>query len=45
MKLEVGMYVRFKDKKCIEYCSCCKFCPYYQEKYMKGEENDKCINN
>lgn len=34
-----------EDKKCLEYCSCCKFCPYYQEKYMKGEENDKCINN
>ena len=34
-----------EDKKCLEYCSCCKFCPYYREKYMKGEENDKCINN
>ncbi len=29
-----------EDKKCLEYCSCCKFCPYYQEKYMKGEENE-----
>ncbi len=28
------------DKKCLEYCSCCEFCPYYKEKYMKGEEND-----
>lgn len=26
------------DKKCLEYCSCCEFCPYYKEKYMKGEE-------
>ena len=25
-------------KKCEEYCSCCKFCKYYQEKYMKGDE-------
>lgn len=25
------------DKKCLEYCSCCEFCSYYQEKYMKGE--------
>lgn len=30
------------DKKCIDYCSCCKFCPYYKEKYMKGES--KCTN-
>ena len=29
-----------EDKKCLEYCSCCKFCHYYQEKYMKGEENE-----
>lgn len=34
-----------EDKKCLEYCSCCEFCPYYKSKYMKGEENDKCINN
>ena len=27
-----------EDKKCLEYCSCCKFCPYYQEQYMKGDE-------
>ena len=27
-----------EDKKCLEYCSCCKFCPYYQEKYLKKEE-------
>ena len=29
------------DKRCLEYCSCCEFCPYYKEKYMKGEENEK----
>ena len=23
------------DKKCLEYCSCNRFCPYYKEKYMK----------
>ena len=27
-----------EDKKCLEYCSCCKFCPYYQEKHLKKEE-------
>ena len=21
------------DKRCLEYCSCCKFCPYYKDKY------------
>lgn len=30
-----------EDKKCLEYCSCCNFCPYYRQKYMKGEENEK----
>ena len=27
------------DKRCLEYCSCCEFCPYYQQHYgnMKGE--------
>lgn len=29
------------DKRCLEYCSCCEFCPYYRENYMKGEENEK----
>ena len=29
-----------EDKKCLEYCSCCEFCPYYKSKYMKGEENE-----
>lgn len=23
------------DKRCIDYCSCNKFCPYYKENYMK----------
>ena len=23
------------DKKCLEYCSCCQFCPYYIENYGK----------
>lgn len=23
------------DKKCIDYCSCCKYCKYYKENYMK----------
>ena len=22
-----------EDKKCLEYCSVCEFCPYYKEKY------------
>lgn len=26
------------DKRCLEYCSCCEFCPYYRENYMKGEK-------
>lgn len=30
-----------EDKKCLEYCSCCEFCDYYKEKYMKGEVNEK----
>lgn len=30
-----------EDKKCLKYCSCCQFCPYYRSKYMKGEENEK----
>ena len=25
------------DKKCLDYCSCCHFCPYYKEKY-EGKE-------
>lgn len=30
------------DTKCVGgYCSCCNYCPYYQEKYMKGEENEE----
>ena len=24
-----------EDKRCLEYCSCCMFCPYYRERYMK----------
>jgi len=28
------------DKKCLEYCSCCQFCSYYKEHYMKGEEDN-----
>ena len=28
------------DKRCIDYCSCCKFCTYWQEHYGKGEENE-----
>lgn len=27
-----------EDKKCLEYCSCNKFCNYYQERYGKVEE-------
>ncbi len=23
------------DKRCLEYCSCCEFCPYYQKLYGK----------
>lgn len=26
------------DKKCLEYCSCCKYCDYYKKNYMKGEK-------
>lgn len=29
-----------EDKKCLEYCSCCKFCSYYQEKYLKRDEEE-----
>ena len=29
------------DKKCIDYCSCCKFCTYWQEHYGKGEANEE----
>lgn len=29
-----------EDKKCLEYCSACKFCPYYKEKYMKEDEKN-----
>lgn len=25
------------DTRCLNYCSCCHFCPYYKEKYMKKE--------
>lgn len=28
------------DKKCLEYCSCCNFCSYYKEKYMKQLEKE-----
>ena len=28
------------DKKCLEYCSCCEFCPYYKENYMKEGKNN-----
>lgn len=27
------------DKKCLEYCSACQFCPYYKANYME-ERND-----
>lgn len=27
-----------EDKRCLEYCSCCKFCPYYKEKYEEKKE-------
>lgn len=27
------------DKKCLEYCSACQFCPYYKENYSE-ERND-----
>jgi hypothetical protein len=30
------------DKRCLEYCSCCEFCPYYIKNYMEME-NKKCI--
>lgn len=26
------------DKRCLEYCSCCVFCPYYKEKYLEMEK-------
>ena len=26
------------DKRCIDYCSCCKFCKYWQENYGKVDE-------
>lgn len=25
------------DKRCIDYCSCCKYCDYWQENYGKNE--------
>lgn len=28
-----------KDKKCLRYCSCCKFCNYYKEHYGNKELN------
>lgn len=28
-----------EDKKCLEYCSVCKFCPYYLEKYSEEIKN------
>lgn len=27
-----------EDTKCLNYCSCCKMCPYYKEKYLKKME-------
>ena len=27
-----------EDNKCMHYCSVCKFCPYYKEKYIKESE-------
>lgn len=27
------------DKRCLEYCLCCNFCPYYQKNYMEGKGN------
>ena len=29
------------DKKCIDYCSCCEFCTYWQENYRKEKFNEK----
>lgn len=29
------------DKKCLEYCSCKEFCPYYRSKYMEEKTNEK----
>ena len=29
------------DKKCLEYCSCCKFCKYYQDNYMNENQIEK----
>lgn len=29
-----------EDKRCLEYCSCKDFCPYYKEKYGKVEINE-----
>ena len=36
-----------EDKKCQNYCSCCKFCPYYIEHYDQEfkEEMMEMINN
>lgn len=31
-----------EDKRCLEYCSCCKFCPYY---LMNYDEDVKEIHN
>lgn len=29
------------DKRCLEYCSCCMFCPYYKSKYLNSEAKEK----
>ena len=35
------------DKRCLEYCSCCKFCPYYKENYANKEviDNEQSIDD
>lgn len=33
-----------QNLRCECYCSVNSFCPYYQEKYMKGEENEPISN-
>lgn len=33
-------YRHGEDKRCIEYCSCHEFCPYYRKEYMKKLENN-----
>ena len=37
-----GDYIEFRkgeDSKCLEYCSCAKYCDYYKEKY--GQDNQE----